>query len=415
MSTRNIVKNIRSKELSGNGPKLPTSGQLDYGEIAVNYKKGYETLSLKNDNNEIVSLSVNTVNDVTVNGTSVVSNKTAGITMKGETIPVADTYEQTVYPSPFEANAQHIVNTDNVDEALKKVETNISKLVSEIIDDEEVSAAAILKLAETAGTINEDGNVEYQKEGEAHYIKDAVSVHDATVILDEQTFSLADRIATSETNITQLKNSVNKMLPIEWVDLDLPSGTYWAKCNLGAASEDGYGNYYMWGSKTANTAAECTWANAPFNGGNAEYNKGAFDSVKDTVCPNDILAKGYDAAYKATEGIARMPTKAEIGELMTYTEHKWVSNFNGMIGINGVKFTSKTDTSKYIFIPAAGYYFNSSVNSERTYVYVWSSSILSSTTPIAGASLNINSSGEDKLGIQPHRSYGLSIRPVKNT
>ena len=415
MSTRNIVKNIRSKELSGNGPKLPTSGQLDYGEIAVNYKKGYETLSLKNDNNEIVSLSVNTVNDVTVNGTSVVSDKTAGITMKGETIPVADTYEQTVYPSPFEANAQHIVKTDKVSEALKKVETNISKLVSEIIDDEEVSAAAILKLAETAGTINDDGNVEYQKESNAHYIKDAVSVHDATVILDEQTFSLADRIATSETNITQLKNSVNKLVPIEWVDLDLPSGTYWAKCNLGAASEDGHGNYYMWGSKTANTAAECTWANAPFNGGNADYNKDAFDSVKDTVCPNDILAKGYDAAYKATEGIARMPTKAEIAELMTYTEHKWVSSFNGIIGSNGVKFTSKTDTSKYIFIPAAGYYSNSSVNSENTYVYVWSSSILSSTTPIAGYCLGINSSGGDQLGMQPNRSYGLSIRPVKNT
>ena len=43
MSTRNIVKNIRSKELNGNGPKLPTSGQLDYGEIAVNYASGHET------------------------------------------------------------------------------------------------------------------------------------------------------------------------------------------------------------------------------------------------------------------------------------------------------------------------------------------------------------------------------------
>lgn len=415
MSTRNIVKNIRSKELNGNGPKLPTSGQLDYGEIAVNYKKGYETLSLKNDNNEIVSLSVNTVNDVTVNGTSVVSDKTAGITMKGQTIPVADAYEPTVYPSPFEANAQHIVKTDKVSEALKKVETNISKLVSEIIDDEEVSAAAILKLAETAGTINDDGNVEYQKESNAHYIKDAVSVHDATVILDEQTFSLADRISTSQTAIAQLQNSVNKLLPIQWVDLDLPSGTYWAKCNLGAASEDYYGNYYMWGSKTANTAAECTWANAPFNGGNADYNKEAFNQVKDTVCPNDILAKGYDAAYKATEGIARMPTRDEIVELMTYTEHKWVSNFNGLIGNNGVKFTSKTDTSKYIFIPAAGYYFDSSVKSEHTYVYVWSSSIFSSTTPTAGYSLNINSTGGDQLGMQPTRNHGLSIRPVKNT
>ena len=410
MSTRNIVKNIRSKELSGNGPKLPTSGQLDYGEIAVNYKKGYETLSLKNDNNEIVSLSVNTVNDVTVNGTSVVSNKAAGITMKGETIPVADTYEQTVYPSPFEANAQHIVKTDKVDAALKKVETNISKLVSEIIDDEEVSAAAILKLAETAGTINDDGNVEYQKESNAHYIKDAVSVHDATVILDEQTFSLADRIATSETNITQLKNSVNKLVPIEWVDLDLPSGTYWAKCNLGAASEDGYGNYYMWGSKTANTADECTWANAPFNGGNTSYSADVFNKVKDTVCPNDILAKGYDAAYKATEGIARMPTWSEFQELLNNTTKEWVS----ISLVPGMKFTSKTDTSKYIFIPAAGYRSNGATSELRQYIHVWTSLLETSATEYA-RSYSTNSNGTDTSGRFYQRYHGLSIRPVKNT
>ena len=80
MSTpRNIVKNIRSNSVGTNGkPKLPLPNQLDYGEIAVNYKKGYETLSLKNDNNEIVSLSVNSVEDVKVNGSTVVSksNKT---------------------------------------------------------------------------------------------------------------------------------------------------------------------------------------------------------------------------------------------------------------------------------------------------------------------------------------------------
>ena len=120
MSTRNIVKNIRSKELSGNGPKLPTSGQLDYGEIAVNYKKGYETLSLKNDNNEIVSLSVNSVEDVKVNGTTVVSksNKTAEITMKGNTIPVSgEQYSPMIYPKPFDGKAQRILATDMMDDA----------------------------------------------------------------------------------------------------------------------------------------------------------------------------------------------------------------------------------------------------------------------------------------------------------
>ena len=44
-----------SSALVDNNPKLPTSGQLGYGEIAINYAKDKETISLKNSNNEIVT------------------------------------------------------------------------------------------------------------------------------------------------------------------------------------------------------------------------------------------------------------------------------------------------------------------------------------------------------------------------
>ena len=33
----------------------------------------------------------------------------------------------------------------------------------------------------------------------------------------------------------------------EYVDLDLPSGTKWATCNLGASTPEEFGNYYAWG------------------------------------------------------------------------------------------------------------------------------------------------------------------------
>lgn len=35
-------------------PKLPASGTLQKGEIAVNYKNGYETLSIENDAGEVI-------------------------------------------------------------------------------------------------------------------------------------------------------------------------------------------------------------------------------------------------------------------------------------------------------------------------------------------------------------------------
>lgn len=49
------VLHKKSNQLSNGGPKLPTSGQLDYGEIAINYSKGSETISIKNDEDEIVT------------------------------------------------------------------------------------------------------------------------------------------------------------------------------------------------------------------------------------------------------------------------------------------------------------------------------------------------------------------------
>ena len=209
MSTpRNIVKNIRSAVVVDGQPKLPTSSQLSEGEIAVNYAKGYETLSFKNNSNEIVSLSVKTVNDVTVNGSSVVSGKTANITMKGATIPVADTYTTTSYPSPFDKGAEHIAPTDKVNEALKKVETNISKLVTEVIDNEDVASEAIAKLAESAGTVDGEKNIKYKQETNAHYINNAVSVHDATVKLDNSIYSLETEVIDNE-NVTS--EAINKL------------------------------------------------------------------------------------------------------------------------------------------------------------------------------------------------------------
>ena len=46
-----------SSVVTNGNPKLPTTSQIEYGEIAVNYAKDHETISLKNSNNEIVTFS----------------------------------------------------------------------------------------------------------------------------------------------------------------------------------------------------------------------------------------------------------------------------------------------------------------------------------------------------------------------
>lgn len=59
MATKYHVQHVKSnlKNSEANGPKLPTSEQIEFGEIAINYLKDYETISIKNSEQEIVTFS----------------------------------------------------------------------------------------------------------------------------------------------------------------------------------------------------------------------------------------------------------------------------------------------------------------------------------------------------------------------
>ena len=171
----------------------------------------------------------------------------------------------------------------------------------------------------------------------------------------------------------------------------------------------------MWGSVTPNTADECIWANAPFNGGYSEYNADAFNSVKNTACPNGVLAKEYDAAAQIMGGDWRMPTDAEFQELIDGTNNAWVTNYEGT-GVSGRKFTHKTDTSKYIFIPAAGVRTNDSVNYVGSDGDVWTSSLRPGSTDYAYTLFFnitfINADDYDYYGFS-YRCNALSVRGVR--
>ena len=164
----------------------------------------------------------------------------------------------------------------------------------------------------------------------------------------------------------------------EYVDLGL--SVKWAKCNVGAETETDYGDYFMWGSTTPNTAEECNWTNTPFNGGSSHYNETYFNSVKDMVCPNGILAKECDAATQIMGGEWRMPTQPELKELLDNTTNEWIENYNGS-GVNGRKFTASNGNS--IFIPASGYRSGSSFYNQGRDGDFWSSSLYSGNYRLA--------------------------------
>lgn len=171
----------------------------------------------------------------------------------------------------------------------------------------------------------------------------------------------------------------------------------------------------MWGSTTPNTNTICDWEHAPFNGGYTEYNADTFNSVKDSVAPNGVLAKEYDTATRIMGGNWRIPTDTEFQELIDNTDSQWITNFNGS-GVNGRKFTLKTDTSKYIFIPAAGFCYNyvslHGVGSEGN---VWTSSLRTSDPSYAYTLFFdisfINADDYEYFGFS-YRCNGLPVRGV---
>lgn len=136
--------------------------------------------------NVVKGVSVNSV-DATVSGGK------ATVTINGNDVAVANNYTKTVYSAPFEEKASHVEAADKVDVAFKKVETTIGSLVDEVLANEEVSSNSIIKLAQAAGTVNEDGEIGYVQKTDANYISKATSVHEATVILDEKITSFASR------------------------------------------------------------------------------------------------------------------------------------------------------------------------------------------------------------------------------
>ena len=194
----------------------------------------------------------------------------------------------------------------------------------------------------------------------------------------------------------------------EYVDLGLPSGLKWAKCNVGAEKETDYGDYFMWGSTIPNNDTPCDWEHAPFNNGSSDYDETYFNSVKDTVCPNGILTKEYDAASQIMGGDWRMPTKAELQELIDYTTNEWFTNYNGT-GVNGKKFTGSNGNS--IFIPAADFRSGSSFYGREDYNGdIWSSSLFTSR-PKNAWYLNFGS-GYCNMG-SSDRCNGRSVRGVR--
>ena len=200
----------------------------------------------------------------------------------------------------------------------------------------------------------------------------------------------------------------------EYVDLGLPSGLKWAKCNVGAETETDYGYYFQWGDIEDKSKSDCSWRTYKHYNGSSDtltkYNNST--SFGETLDNKTTLGLEDDAARAHMGNDWRMPTRDEFRELFDYTNNEWISNYNGT-GVNGRKFTSKTNGNS-IFIPASERYKDFSTYIQDISYGVWSSSLYTSR-PREAWTLDFNSShieAEDEYTCPYDRYYGMVVRGV---
>ena len=223
---------------------------------------------------------------------------------------------------------------------------------------------------------------------------------EAKSTLDKPNMSLV----TETGNVYSL--SVGGGVTYEYVDLGL--SVKWAKCNVGAEKETDAGLYFAWGETTGYTASQ-VGTDKRFSWSDYKYGNSSSNLTKYNQSDGKTVLKSTDDAATQIMGEGwRMPTQSEFQELIDNTDKLWTT----INGVNGYKFTSKKEgyQNNSIFIPAAGYCGDGSVDGVGGYGTVWSSSLYTSNPNYAWY-LNFGSGNCYMYG--SYRCYGRSVRGVR--
>jgi hypothetical protein len=159
-------------------------------------------------------------------------------------------------------------------------------------------------------------------------------------------------------------------------------GIKWATMNVGANSVTDTGLYFQWGDISGYTASQVGsgsgqkyfgWADYKY--GNGTSSPGATGMTKyNSTDGKTVLDASDDAVIANWGGSWRMPTIAEFQALGAAVNTAWTADYQGS-GVAGMICTDKTDSSKVLFFPAAGYCNDGSVSYVGSYGDYCSSSL----------------------------------------
>ena len=226
-----------------------------------------------------------------------------------------------------------------------------------------------------------------------YYIRAFATHGDAVVYGEIMSFTTLDELEEEpEETISGTENGH------DYVDLGLPSGLKWATCNVGATSPEDYGDYFAWGETVTKKIYDDD--NCPTYGLSISelQSQGYIDG-------NGNLTPQYDAATAKWGGNWRMPTEAEMQELLNNCIWTWTTQ-NGIYGCS-----VEGPNGNSIFLPAAGYRLGSSLSNEGIDGFYWSSTPSDDLSYYGAYGLGFND-GVEAVGWINFLCNGLTVRPI---
>ena len=141
----------------------------------------------------------------------------------------------------------------------------------------------------------------------------------------------------------------------EYVDLGLPSGVLWATCNVGTEDPFSYGDFFAWGETVPQLDKQYGWDSYKWCEGSASsITKYMTKSSKYQVDNKTELEREDDAAHVNWGGQWRMPTRAELCELLDKCYWVWTSSYNNS-GISGyIVYKAKNETDRGVKVFQGG-------------------------------------------------------------
>ena len=180
--------------------------------------------------------------------------------------------------------------------------------------------------------------------------------------------------------------------------VDLGLSVLWATSNMGATLPQSNGDFYAWGETAPK--GSFAWENYRWSDPPTKYKDDGIDR----------LAESDDAAFISWGRPWRMPTKAEMDELLSTDNCTW--SWTPSNGVNGYLVVSKKPgyEGNSIFLPAAGTSWNSAgVLEVGSMGYYWSATANLSEPHDA---FIIHIAQNFPRVVSNNRGAGCSIRPV---